>query len=95
MVGQIRRVNFSFLATIENPPAASQAALMASTFCTEYSAFVEGIIKGARAYLQDKPAETSFGLPDLPFHGEPESEYDFRKMVLLERLIDRMIFVSV
>jgi len=97
-LGQIHRVNPSFFVTRSPGMAsmASKAAPMASTFCTEYSAFVQGIIKGARVYLEDKPPETPFGLPDLPFHGAPpESEYDLRRMVLLERLIDRMIFVSV
>lgn len=73
---------------------ASQSAQMALTSCIEYSAFAKGIVKGGRKFLEGRTAGTPFGLPDLPFHGSPaESAYDVRRIVLLERLIDRMIYV--
>jgi hypothetical protein len=67
----------------------------APTFCSEYSAFVEGVVKGARKFLENKTAGTPFSLPDLPVKNHAASgDYNLRRIGLLARLIDRMIFVS-
>lgn len=67
----------------------------APTFCSEYSAFVEGVVNGACKFLKNRPVGASFCLPDLPVKDLSDGTgYNFRRMVLLDRLIDRMIFVS-
>jgi hypothetical protein len=75
------------------PTLATMAA--APTFCSEYSAFVEGVVKGARKFLENKSVRTTFSLPDLPVSDHAESgDYNLRRIGLLVRLIDRMVLVS-
>ncbi|KAF4628118.1 hypothetical protein G7Y89_g10033 [Cudoniella acicularis] len=65
---------------------------MAPFTCGQYAAFVAGIIKAANFSGRKAPYEVPFSLPVLPFQNTPpQTPYNTRRMLLLERLIDRMI----